>query len=141
MDGFGTFNEENKTLQFDNKRFHFSNSIANATGKKATGFAVADGSLGLLTRVEPDSIMKTKLKTGHEWDTLVLPGLGIETGTYTYEMAVDGSTLAPGATDHLTRTGEEVFDFAFDIAFVTPYNSNPASIPSPIIKFDIATAA
>lgn len=137
MEGYGTYNEENKVLQLGSKRLHWSNQIANAAGKNATGYAVAPGTLGLLYRVEPDSLMRTKLDTSHEWDTINLPMLGIPCGTYYYEEAVNAASLASPATDHLTRTGAQVFDFAFDIGFVTAYNSAPVSIPSPIIKFDI----
>lgn len=140
MDGFGQFNQENKTLQYLSKNFHFSNQISNGVGKAATGYAVPEQSLGILTRVEPDSIFRTKLPDGHEWDTMVLPGLGLEVGTYGYIGAVDASAVAGGATGHLTRTVQQVFDFAVDIAFITPYNSDPATIPGPIIKFDIATS-
>ena len=139
MDGFGAYNQENKTLQYDGKNFHFSNNIANASGKDATGFAIADGSLGLLTRVERDSLLETKLRTGHEWGTLLLPGLDVLVGSYYYEEAVDGSAVAGAATADMTRTGAQVFDFAFDYAFITPYNSDLTTIPASILKFDIAT--
>lgn len=138
MEGFGEFNQENKALQFMSKRFGFSNAISNAVGKDATGFAIADGTLGLLTRVEPDSVFRTRLPDGHEWDTFVLPGLGIEVGTYSYISAVDASAVAGAATAHLTRTSMQAFDFAFDIAFPVAYNSAIATIPAPIIKFDVA---
>ena len=140
MEGFGEMNQENKTLQFMSKRFGFSNSISNAVGKDATGYAIADGTLGMLTRVEPDSVFRTRLPDGHEWDTVVLPGLGIEVGTYSYISAVDASSVAGAATAHLTRTSMQAFDFAFDIAFVPAYNSDLTTIPAPILKFDVATA-
>jgi len=139
MDGFGEFNQENKTLPYAGKNFHFSNSITNAAGKNATGFACVDGSLGLLTRVEVDSLFNTTSETGHEWGTVTLPGLDLTVGTYSYPEVVDASTVAGAASAHLTRTKAEVFDFAVDIAFVTSYNSDLASIPSPVLKFDIDT--
>ncbi len=136
MEGYGTFNEEDKTLPFDGKMLHWSNQITNASGKNATGYAIQDGSLGLLFRVEPDAILRTKLGTSHEWDIVDLPMIG-PVGTYTYDAAVDASSLAGSATAHLTRTGAKVVDFAFDVAFVTPYNSSPSTVASPILKFDI----
>ena len=54
MAGFGQYNNEDKTLPFENKLLHWSNQISNASGKNATGYAVADSSLGVLMRVEPD---------------------------------------------------------------------------------------
>lgn len=139
MEGFGDMNQEDKTLQFMNKTMHFTNGISNAAGKKATGFAVADGQLGIVTRVEPDSLASTRLADGHEWGTVLVPGLDLTFGTYYYENAVDASGLHAGTTG-LTRTYEQAFDFAIDVAFLTPYNSDAATIPTPIIKFDIATS-
>lgn len=137
MEGFGYFNQEDKTLQFNNKRFGFSRNITNAAGKDATGYAIADGHLGVLTRVERDSLYRTKSATGHEWDTIVMPGIGLEVGTYYYETVLDANTIAGAASADMTRTKAEVFDFAFDVAFVTAYNSDRTTIPSGIIKFDI----
>lgn len=135
QEGFGAQNSENQQWQWNGNNFAFSNLVLNPGAKKATGYAVNEGSLGILSRVEPDSIMRTRLKTGHEWDTVVLPGLNIEFGSYTYDEAVSAAGLGAHAT-HLTRTGAQNFDFAVDLAFITPYNSDPANIPSPIIKFD-----
>jgi len=59
LEGFGKFNQENKTLPYNDKFIHYSNDIANAVGKDATGFAICDGQLGILTRVEADSLMNT----------------------------------------------------------------------------------
>jgi len=139
MEGFGDMNQEDRTLQFLNKNMHFTNGISNASGKRATGFAVADGQLGVVTRVEPDSLAGTTLADGHEWATVQVPGLDLTFGSYYYENAVDASGLHSGTTG-LTRTTEQAFDFAIDIAFLTPYNSDASTIPTPIIKFDIATA-
>jgi len=140
MEGFGEYNQENKTLPFADKFFGFSNSISNAALKSATGYAITDGTLGMLTRVEPDAIMGTKLGTSHEWGTVEIPLLGINSGYYSYEAAVDASSVAGGATAHLTRTGARFVDFAFDVAYVVKYNSDRSTIPSGIIKFDVQTA-
>lgn len=139
MEGFSGFNSENKTIQFLGKNFAFSNSVSNATNKKATGYAIGDNTVGVLTRMEPDSILGTELKSGHEWGSMFMPETGIEWGTYYYEDVTDASALHSG-TSHLTRTGLEAFDFAVDIAFVRKYNSDPATIPSNIMKFDLETA-
>lgn len=136
QEGFGIQNSENKQWQWDNCLFAFSNAIANSSGKKATGYAINNGTLGLLSRVEPDSVYRTKLGTSHEWDTAILPGLELEFGTYAYDEAVDLSGAGNAAITHLTRTGAKNFDFAIDLAFLTPYNSSPSTIPEPIIKFD-----
>jgi hypothetical protein len=137
--GFSDANYENRAIQFQNKMFHFSNEIANAVGKSATGFAVADGNLGIVTRVEPDSLYGTRLPNGHEWSTVEVPGIGLPFGSYYYTKEVDASGLHAG-TSGLSRTTEEAFDWAIDIALLTPYNSDAATIPTPIIKFDLETA-
>lgn len=133
--GFGAQNHENQQWQWLGNNFVFSNGVVNSGSKKATGYAVNDGTLAILTRVEPDSMMRSRTRNGYEWGTEKLPGLELEFGTYSYETAVDLSSL-DSHTTHLTRTPVQAFDFAIDIAFLTAYNSVPASIPSPIIKFD-----
>lgn len=135
MEGFGQQNYENKQWQWNGNDFMFTNAIANGSGKKATGYAINEGTLGLLSRVEPDSQLRTRLGTSHEWDTVVLPGLNIEFGSYYYEEAVSAAALGAHAT-HLTRTGAEVYDFAVDLAFLTPYVSDTSDPITPIIKFD-----
>lgn len=140
LDGFGEFNQENKRLMYNGKSFSFTNAINNAAGKVATGYAVAPGQLGMVTRVEPDSIYKTSLPDGHKWGTVVMPGLGIEFGTYEYMKAVDLSTNA-NVSSNITRTVQQAFDFAVDIGWILKYSSDRATTPSPIIKFDVALEA
>lgn len=138
MEGFGVFNQEDKTLHFGGKNFHFTNDIANAAGKVATGYAIADNSIGLMTRVERPSLYGSRTADGHEWGTVRLPKLDIEVGYYYYEGAVDAATaIGTADTADMTRDIVQVHDFAFDICFVSTYNSDRANIPSPIIKFDI----
>jgi len=142
LEGFGAYNSENKALTLDGYNISFSNAIANAAGKAATGYAIEDGTLGLLTRIEPDSLYGTVIGGNHTWGTVNLPGLNFEVGTYQYEEVVslaDGEPNHLGTgTEYLTRTGMEAVDFAFDIALITKYNSDPTAIPSSVIKFDIA---
>lgn len=136
LNGFGENNSENKRIQFQNNNFGFSNSITDGASRVATGYAVNPGQLGMLFRAEPDSILGTKLSNGTSWDMVRLPLIDIPCGVYQYEGGVDIS--ANGAhVSHLTRTGQHVFDFAFDVCHLTAYNSDTATIPSGILKFDI----
>ena len=135
MQGFGQFNQEDRTLPFQGNFFHFTNGVANDTGKSATLYAIADGHLGFLSRVEPDALNRTDLSDGTKWEIYTLPTLGIPACLYTYEGRVDGSS--PTGRADLTRTGEQVFDTAFQIGFVNAYNSDRTTIPSGIIKADI----
>jgi hypothetical protein len=135
LEGFGENNTENKRIQYGNVGFQWSNSIANAAGKAATGYAIAPAQLGMLTRMEPDSLLGTQLRSGAEWGTMILPGLNIPVGTYEYDGVIDRS--GDGAhVAHLSRTGQTVFDFAFDVAHVVAYNQDSATRPAGIIKFD-----
>lgn len=135
QEGFGDANTENKKIQYANNNFQWSNSITDAVSKSATGYAVAPGNLGLLFRIEPDALLRTDLGQGTKWDQIVLPGLEIPCGTYQYVGAVDPSAEGAHLT-HLTRTGQYMFDFAFEVGFITAYNSDSANLPGGIIKFD-----
>lgn len=135
---FGEYNMENKQYQYMDKTLHYSNSMLNATDKIASGYAIENGNLGLLTRVERDALVRRKIADGHEWDQITLPLLDIPCGTYYYTAAVDGSGTAGTATADMTRTVKEHFGFSVDVAFVTSYNSDPVALPSPVIAFNIA---
>lgn len=140
LEGFGQFNQENKTLPFMGMNFGFSKNVANALNKDATGFACASGSLGMVSRVERECLLGTTTKDGKEFGITTLPGLDLKVGTYFYDGVEDASAVAGAASADMTRAKFEAFDFAVDVAFITTYNSDAASIPSPIIKFDIEKA-
>lgn len=135
----GLYNEVNKQLEYSDKILHFTNEITNESQKFATGYAVTDGQLGLLFRQERDCVMGTKARTGHEWGIENLPMLNIPVGTYYYESVGDFSAIAGEATADMKRTVKQHYGFSVDIAIVTPYNSAPSTIASPIIKFEIAS--
>lgn len=139
LDEQSLYNAANKTIQYSNKMFHFTNRLANGASQKATFYAIQPGSVGLLTRVERESLMRTRLRTGHEWGVTNLPLLGIECGTYYYESAGDYNAIAGAATADLTRAGKQHFGFAVDVAFVTNYNSDDTTYAQPILKMAIAT--
>lgn len=138
MKEFDQFNSQFKTLGFLGKDFHMTNRLANAAGHKATGYIINSGALSFGTRLEPDAIAGTSLGTSHEWDVVNLPILNIPVASYTYESAADVSALGAHAT-HLKRTGKQHFAFSFDCAYIVPYISAIATIPSPILKFAIKT--
>ena len=68
-----------------------------------------------------------------------LPILGVRCGTFFYESKGDYSALAGAASVDMTRAYKEHYGFSFDYAHITPYNSDRATIPSPIIKAEVAT--
>lgn len=135
------YNSENKTLQYSDKILHFSNRVANAVGKYGTGFAVQEGTTGMLMRMERESLRRAVSRTGHEWDIVTLPMIGMPVGTYYYESVGDQSTIAGAASADMDRAMKEHYGFAVDIAIITNYNSDPTTIANPIIKFEIAKPA
>lgn len=131
------YNDQMKYMEYSDKILHFSNTIANTAGKFGTGYLVEAGNLGILTRVERESILRSSTGDGHEWDIDTLPMLGIPVGTYYYDNVEDVSAIGAHVSD-LTRARVEHYGFAVDVAFVTAYNSAPTTLPSPILAFDIA---
>lgn len=134
----GLYNEVNKQNEFGTKIVHLTNSIAAATGKYAQGYAVNQGSLGMLTRFEREAILGSKSGDGHEWGIATLPVLNMPCGTYFYDSVGDYSTIAGAATADMTRVRKEHYGFSVDVAFVTAYNSDPAKNASPILAFNVS---
>lgn len=135
----GIQNDQNKRLQYADKILHFSNRIANNTGKKATGYAVNGASVGMMTRLEREALRGTRSRTGHEWDVDSLPLLNLPVGTYYYESVGNYSDIAGTSSSDMTRVRKEHYGFSVDVAFITAYNSDRTTHPSPIIKFDVDT--
>lgn len=131
------YNSENKTLEYSDKILHFSTRIANAAGEFANMYAVQGGSVGILTRFERESLLGTKMADGTEWGIDTLPMLNFPIGTYFYESKGDFNAIAGAATADLTRARKEHYGFAVDVAFVTPYNSDAATIANPIMKLAV----
>ena len=104
----------------------------------AQGYAIAQGSLGMLQRFERDCLLGTVSGDGHEWGIATLPLLNLPVGTYFYDSVGNYSNIAGAATADMVRTRKEHYGFAVDIAFVTPYNSDPSNNASPILGFNIS---
>ena len=51
----------------------------------------------------------------------------------------DGSTLYPTRDIAAAVYRKEHYGFAVDVAFITAYNSDPATLASPILGFDISS--
>ena len=136
----GLYNDQMKYMEYSDKILHFSNTISNADNKFGSGYMVEAGNLGILTRVERESILRSTTGDGHEWDIDTLPMLNLPVGTYYYDEVEDVSTMGDHVAD-LTRARVEHYGFAVDVAFVVAYNSSPATLPNPILAFDIAVEA
>lgn len=133
------YNIENKRNEWLDKTFHFTNNLAKEAGKYAQGYAVAGGSVGMLTRFERDCLLGTVSGDGHEWGIANLPILNMPVGTYFYDSVGDYNAIAGAATADMTRTRKEHYGFAVDVAFITAYNSDAAHLPSPILGFNISS--
>lgn len=130
----GVYNKENKQLEYLDKTLHYTGRIINEVDDFASMFAVQQGSLGILTRFERDAILGTVSRTGHEWGIDSLPMLNFPIGTYYYESVGDYNAIGGASTVDMTRTVKEHYGFSVDVAFLVPYNSDPSTIASPIVK-------
>lgn len=135
----GLYNDVNKQNEFGNKIIHLTNNLAAAGGKYAQGYAVNAGSLGMLLRYERDCLLGTVSGDGHEWGIATYPVINMPVGTYFYDSVGDYSAIAGAATADMTRTCKEHYGFAVDVAFITAYNSDRATLPSPILSFNVSS--
>lgn len=136
----GLYNEVNKQLEYNDKVLHFTGNITNAANKFATGFAVEEGNVGMLTRHGRPNVVARKA-AGHEWDIINMPGLNIPVDTHYYQSVGDVSAIAGAASADMTCDVKEHFGFSVDVAFIVAYNSAPTTQANPIIKFDVAKQA
>lgn len=133
----GIYNEVNKQMEYSNKVIHYTDNVTNETGKFGTFFAVEDGNVGMLTRVDRESLRRAST-SDHQWDVVSLPYLDIPVGSHYYQQVGDQSGIAGAATADLSCAVKEYFGFSVDVAFVVAYNSDPTTIANPIIKVEIA---
>ena len=114
-------------------------AVTKGSSLYAQGYAISKGSLGMLHRFERDCLLGTVSGDGHEWGIATLPLINLPVGTYFYDSVGDYSGIAGVATADMVRTRKEHYGFAVDIAFVTPYNSDPTNLASPILAFNISS--
>lgn len=136
----GNFNTENKTYQYADKNWFFTNELANGSGHKATGIAIEKGTLGTLEQFAPDCLMGHRSSDGHEWGITTLPISGERMGTYFYSGAANGASISGAASSHLTATLVQAFGFHKKKAYIVAYNSDLSTLANPIMKFAIATS-
>lgn len=134
------YNDVNKRNEWAGKVFHYTNNVVNENGKNGTFFAVADGNVGVLTRVDREALRRARANF-HEWDVVRLPYIDLPVGSHYYTAVGDQSSIAGAASADMTCNVKEYFGFSVDVAFVVAYNSAPASVANPIIKGEIAAPA
>lgn len=133
----GPANDANKQLEYAGKIMHYTNNVTNESGQNGTFFAVEDGNVGVLTRVDREALRRTRANN-HEWDVVRLPMIDLPVGSHYYTAVGDQSGTVGAATEDLTCAVKEYFGFSVDVAFLVAYNSDPAKVANPIIKAQIA---
>lgn len=131
----GGGNSENQQFQFAGKNFTFTNRIANGAGVNATGYFMPEGSIGLLSRVAIDARLGNKTTDGTEWSEERIPGLPFTVGMM-YKSTCANKTALNAGLGHLEATMVESWQMSFDYAILTPFNSDLATKPSAIRKFE-----
>lgn len=134
------YNATNKRNEWADKILHYTNAVTNEEGKNGTFFAVADGNVGVLTRVDREAFRRAS-GAGHEWDVVSLPYVGLPVGSHYYEAVGDQSGIAGTASSDMTCNIKEYYGFSVDVAFIVAYNSDPETIANPIIKASIDAPA
>ena len=136
----GIYNDVNKRMEYDNKVIHYTNNVQNASQKIGTFFAVEDGNVGVLTRVDREALRRASANF-HEWDVVRLPYIDLPVGSHYYTAVGDQSSIAGDASADMVCNVKEYFGFSVDVAFVVAYNSAPSTVANPIIKAAIAAPA
>lgn len=136
----GIYNDVNKRMEYDNKVIHYTNRLTNESNVYGTFYAVADGNVGVLTRVDREALRRTRANF-HEWDVVRLPYIDLPVGSHFYTAVGDQSSIAGDATADLTCAVKEYYGFSVDVAFIVAYNSDAANVANPIIKAEIASPA
>ena len=103
----------------------------------ATGYVVADGNVGVLTRVDREALSRTRANF-HEWDVVRLPFIDWPVGSHYYTAVGDQSGIAGAASADMVCNVKEYFGFSVDVAFLVAYNSDPEHVANPIIKIEVA---
>lgn len=132
------YNSENKRMEWSDKIVHTTSRLSNAANKIGTAYVVNAGNLGMLFRLERPALYRTKSRTGHEWDHFNIGGFPM--GSYYYHSVGDQSASAGAASADHTRGLKEHFGFSVDVSLVGAYNSDTATIASPVLKLDVADA-
>lgn len=132
------YNAVNKRNEFAGKIFHYTNNVTNESQKFATAFVVEEGNVGMLTRVDRESLVGGSA-LGHEWSVEYIPQLGFSVGLHYYTEVGNQSAIMGAATADPTCARKEHYGFSVDVGFVTAYNSAPSTVANPIIKLEIAS--
>ena len=137
----GTSNATNTAYQFAGMgEVYESNRVGSNAGVRSTLYTVADASLAMLERLDPDCReggidgISNGVST---WSTVEVPILG-QMGSY---MRMDcsnaGASLAAQNLQALTRARVESFEWSKDFAIFGSYNSDPVGRYAPYTKYEL----
>jgi hypothetical protein len=139
LDNQGSNNGTNQSFQMSPYEWYWTNRLLNGAGVNNTQFAIQEGSMAFETRVDPDSMMRSRSTSGKEWDVVEMPIPGsihtLQMGSIFSSDCADLSSLHAGTTG-LTASLKQSFQFSTDVVYVTAYNSDPVNRYSPIIKVE-----
>ena len=133
----GVYNDVNKRMEYDNKVLHYTTQLGNESQKIGTLYAVADGNVGILTRVDREALRRAR-SNFHEWDVVRLPFIDLPVGSHYYTAVGDQSSIAGDASADMVCNVKEYFGFSVDVAFIVAYNSDLSNVANPIMKAEIA---
>lgn len=136
----GVYNDVNKRMEYDNKVLHYTTQLTNEANKIGTLYAVADGNVGILTRVDREALRRAR-SNFHEWDVVRLPFIDLPVGSHYYTAVGDQSSIAGDASADMVCNVKEYFGFSVDVAFIIAYNSDAEHVANPIMKAEIAAPA
>ena len=136
MAEYSQFNQQDKTIQWLDKTFHYTNRLANAANRVATGYCVNPGSVGLVYRHEREALLGSSMPDGTEWQMDTLP-IGLPIDTYFYYSKGDYNAIAGAASADMTRVRKLHYGYAIEIAYVTAYNTALGTYSNPIVQFEI----
>lgn len=132
----GEGNAVNTSFQFAGKDFTFSNRVSVGVGKKATGYFMPEGSIGILSRTDLDARNNSKSTSGTIWAEDMIPGFPFPVGVQ-YKSECDDLSALEAGLGHLTASLLEKWQFSIDYAILMPYNSDPLTRAGAIRKFEL----
>lgn len=113
--------------------FYPTNNITVPGGARSVFYAVADGTVAMENRNDPDAILGHRIGDQMIWEEVDVPIVNLRMGSFYREDCTDARNLHAGTTG-LTRTKKESFEWSTDIVFMTAYNSDTVNTHQPILK-------
>lgn len=139
LEQHGLYNDQHKALEYNGLNLGFTNRCVRDAGI-LRGFAVQSGSVGVMTRLDREALVRRKSGTSHEWGSVYIPEIGLTFGTLEYDSVGDKSDIAGDATVDMTAAYEHFYGFSLDIVLVNSYCSAPTTIARPIMEFTAAAS-